>query len=67
MFHHYSQSFYWDTFDHFSLLKKSEYKLFTRVLRTRAISERHVLGHEFAPLMGHTNDHHKNGTNYIPA
>ena len=27
MFHHYSQSFHWDTFDHISLLKKSECKV----------------------------------------
>ena len=27
----------------------------------------HAIGHEFTPLQGHTKDHHKNGTNCLPA
>ena len=26
----------------------------------------HTVGHEFASRPGHTKDHHKNGTNYLP-
>ena len=33
-------SFYWDTFDHFSLY---EHGVFTKVLRTRPTSKRHVI------------------------
>ena len=37
------KSFYRDTFDHFSLLKKYEHGFSTKILRTMIISERHVI------------------------
>ena len=32
-----------------------------------SVSASHTVGREFAPRPGHTKDHHKNGTNYLPA
>ena len=31
------------------------------------MSASHVVGHGFVPWLGHTEDHHKNGTNCLPA
>ena len=32
-----------------------------------SVSTTHMVGHEFASRPGHTKDHHKNGTNCLPA
>ena len=32
-----------------------------------SVSASHTVGHELASRPGHTKDHHKNGTNCIPA
>ena len=32
-----------------------------------SVSASHTVGHEFASRQGHTKDHHKNGTNCLPA
>ena len=32
-----------------------------------SVSPSHTVGCEFASRMGHTKDHHKNGTNCLPA
>ena len=33
----------------------------------KSYSASHAVGRGFAPQPGHTKDHHKNGTNYLPA
>ena len=38
-----------------------------RVGSVSSVSASHTVGREFASLPGHTKDHHKNGTNCLPA
>ena len=38
-----------------------------RVGSVGSVSASRMVGHEFASQLGHTKDHHKNGTNCLPA
>ena len=38
-----------------------------RVGSVGSVSASHTVGHEFASRPGYTKDHHKNGTNCLPA
>ena len=50
-----------------SVTKKACFCLPCRVGSVSSVSASHTVGREFASRPGHTKDHHKNGTNCLPA
>ena len=50
-----------------ALMKTTQCPLPCRVGSVGSMSASHTVGREFASWSGHTKDHHKNGTNCLPA